>query len=394
MATWQFGSVIEDLSSRGLEYHKREERMKIQQELLEGRSSSVKATKPAERRFSDVDVFTFTGPQAAMLEASAVEIARNGGPQAPGTKSRALQFAAAMCETFDVQQAAAAKRFANGELALLIFEGMLDPTGRSTPADLPTLSVLRDDFHCLRLASRSQILLNIVEHRAFAFDLDGNELVRLVGNFKGGGKTKLKDEPASDAVELSSHTGLALSAHTEPPYHCSFAVSGSHSPAPCALVLTARWNPKDEPTVVVPMHGVIEKIGSHNALALTAKMFKFTRTDSFAAGKGGDGADVSILEIDGKGTFALRYNSYRFSVNDEAPPPIKNAFEVLTDEVRRAEMLRIPLQPSTAIVLNNHKALHCRDVVEDNRRLLIRMFGYSPAAQEIALSDDPLLVQG
>ncbi|WP_222621970.1 hypothetical protein [Variovorax sp. PAMC26660] len=81
-------------------------------------------------------------------------------------------------------------------------------------------------------------------------------------------------------------------------------------------------------------------------------------------------------------------------MNDEAPPPIKNAFEILTDEVRRAEMLRIPLQPSTAIVLNNHKALHCRDVVEDNRRLLIRMFGYSPAAQEIALSDDPLLVQG
>ncbi len=368
--------------------------MKVQPKLTETGIPPAKQQESMRANFPDVEVVTFTGLQAEMLEESATEIAKNGGPQAPGTQSRAWASAAAICGTFDVSQAAAAKRFSNGELSLLIFEGMLDPTNRDLPAELPEFSVLQEDFHCLRLASRSQILLNIVEHRAFAFDLDSNELVRMVGNFKGGGRTKLREEPAPGAVELSSHTGLALSAHTEPPYHCSFTPSGSHSPAPCALALTARWNPKSEPTAVLPMHRVIEKIGAHHALALTAKMFQFTRTDSFAADKGESGSDVSILEIDGKGTFSLRYNSYRFSVSEEAPAPIKNAFQVLTDEVRRADMVRQALQPSTAIVINNHKALHCRDEIEDNRRLLIRMFGYSPAAQEIVLSNDPLLVQG
>ncbi|QFZ84983.1 hypothetical protein GFK26_20550 [Variovorax paradoxus] len=368
--------------------------MRVQPELSEGSLLPVRRRESIEENFSDVEVLTFTRLQAEMLENSATEIAKNGGPQAAGTQSMARASATAICETLDASQTAAAKRFADGELSLLIFEGMLDPTVGDLPAELPELSLLQEDFHCLRLASRSQILLNLVEHRAFAFDLDSNELVRMVGNFKGGGKTKLTEEPDLGALELSSHTGLALSAHTEPPYHCSFSPSGSHSPAPCALVLTARWNPKSEPTAILPMHRVIERIGAHHALALTAKVFQFTRTDSFAADKGEAGADVSILEIDGKGTFSLRYNSYRFSVSEEAPPPIKNAFQVLTDEVRRTDMVRLALQPSKAIVINNHKALHCRDEIEDNRRLLIRMFGYSPAAQEIVLSDDPLLVQG
>jgi hypothetical protein len=354
----------------------------------------IKDQEPGSYRYTDVEVITFTESQAAKLEAAAVEIAKLGGPQVRGAKSSALQFAAEITETLTAQQSAVARRFANGEISLLIYKGMLDTTENDIPAELPELSVLEQDFNCVRLASRSQILLNIVKHRVFAFDLDNSELVRLVGNFKGGGKTKLKYEPALGTVELSSHTGVTLSAHTEPPYNCSFKSSGSHSPAPCALVLTARWNPKDEPTIVVPMRKVIERIGTHNALALMAKAFKFTRTDSFVAGKGGDGSNVSILDIDSNGTFSLRYNSYRFSVNDDAAPPIKSAFQLLTEEVRHAEMVRTPLQPSTAIVINNHKALHCRDAIEDNRRLLIRMFGYSPGAQEIALSDDPLLVQG
>lgn len=354
----------------------------------------IKDQEPESYHHSDVEVITLTESQAAKLEAAAVEIAKLGGPQVRGAKSSALQFAAEITETLTAQQSAVARRFENGEISLIIYKGMLDITEKDIPDELPELSALEKDFHCVRLASRSQILLNIVKHRVFAFDLDNGELVRLVGNFKGGGKTKLKNEPALGTVELSSHTGVALSAHTEPPYNCSFKSSGPHSPAPCALVLTARWNPKNEPTIVVPMHKIIERIGTHNALALTAKVFQFTRTDSFVAGKGGDGANVSILDIDSKGMFSLRYNSYRFSVNNDAAPAIKSAFQFLTEEVRRGELVRIPLQPSTAIVINNHQALHCRDAIEDNRRLLIRMFGYSPGAQEITLSDDPLLVQG
>jgi hypothetical protein len=139
--------------------------MKVQSELSGESAFLIGVSEPAEHHFSDVEVFTFTGAQAEMLEASEI------------------------CATFDATQAIAAKRFANGELSLLIFEGMLDPIGCDTPVELPNLGVLQSDFHCLKLASRSQILINIVEHRAFAFDLDSNELVRLVGNFKGGGKT-------------------------------------------------------------------------------------------------------------------------------------------------------------------------------------------------------------
>lgn len=37
---------------------------------------------------------------------------------------------------------------------------------------------------------------------------------------------------------------------------------------------------------------------------------------------------------------------------------------------------------------------HGRDVVQDNRRLLIRLFGYSAGASPVAISDDPLVVRG
>jgi hypothetical protein len=38
--------------------------------------------------------------------------------------------------------------------------------------------------------------------------------------------------------------------------------------------------------------------------------------------------------------------------------------------------------------------LHCRDVIQDNRRVLIRIFGISKFSSSIVLSDDPLLLQG
>lgn len=343
---------------------------------------------------NDVATLTFDALQAERLEVAAIDIAGIGGPQASGARDRANQAAQQIAGTLTGEQRNLVSHYAAGRMSLLIVNGMMDGTDGDIPEALPDLSVLQSELHCLRLASRSQILLSLVEHRAFALDLDNCELVRLVGNFKGGGKVKLEVEKGDAPVERSSHSGVALGAHTEPPYYCSIKSLGSHSPSPSTLILTARWNPKSEPTSIIPMNSVIERIGAHNALALTAKEFNFARTESFAAGKGEDGAGVSILDIDDDGTFVVRYNAYRFSASDAAPASAKQAFETLKEEVSRAEVVRVGLQPDTAILINNSKALHSRDEVEDNRRLLIRMFGYSRDAREIVLSDDPLLVQG
>ncbi|HEZ0152263.1 hypothetical protein [Neisseria meningitidis] len=46
------------------------------------------------------------------------------------------------------------------------------------------------------------------------------------------------------------------------------------------------------------------------------------------------------------------------------------------------------------MIINNTLALHCRDVIQDNRRLLIRIFGYKNNIEYISLEDDPVLAQG
>ncbi len=59
-----------------------------------------------------------------------------------------------------------------------------------------------------------------------------------------------------------------------------------------------------------------------------------------------------------------------------------------------AQPLAFVLQPDSALLINNSRALHGRDRVQDNRRLLIRQFGYSPFAEPLVLVEDPLLVRG
>lgn len=369
--------------------------MTVFMEVAEQQKTNTNKNDDRGQARTEMERLIFDARQAQIIETSAVEIATLGGPQASGAKMKAAYCAREIAVTLDEKQSAVARRFADGDLALLVFEGLHGVPNDAVPDELPALNELEKDFDCIRLASRNQILLEIVSHRAFAYDIDNNgQITRLVGNFKGGGEKKIENEPEPTKIELSSHAGLALGPHTEAPYHASVKSSGDHSPAPSALILTARWNPLNEPTTVIPMYEVIKKLGAHHALALTSKSFKFTRSDSFVSGKGEEGAGVSILDFDDKGAFALRYNSYRFSVCDDAPAAVKSAFQQLTEEVGRAEMLRVPLQPDNAIVINNCQALHCRDVIKDNRRLLVRLFGYSRDAQPIVLSDDPLLVQG
>ncbi|MCY1402674.1 hypothetical protein D9M71_178280 [compost metagenome] len=158
--------------------------------------------------------------------------------------------------------------------------------------------------------------------------------------------------------------------------------------------MTARWNPAKEPTFVFPMREVLERIGSLATLALTSPSFNFTRSECFVDGLGESGTNTSILQFDANGGFAIRYNAYRFSLSDNASLPAIEAFNSLQEQLNRTDGKAFELQPHRALVINNCRALHGRDFIKDNRRLLIRLFGYSPFASPIVLQEDPLLVQG
>jgi hypothetical protein len=239
------------------------------------------------------------------------------------------------------------------------------------------------------------LLLELAFHRAFAFDIDNHgQQVRLVGNFKGGGCQPRLDEDRQTAVELSSHSGLRLGAHTEAPYHCSVRALGGHSPAPSALILGARWNPAHEPTLITPLAPIIQRLGSLHALALTSPAFDYTRSDCFVQGLGEAGSAVSMLQFEAHGGFSMRYNAYRFSLNDRASLAAAQAFDAFTALLGQAQPVAFDLQPDNALLINNSRALHGRDTVSDNRRLLVRLFGYAPYAHPVVLNDDPLLVRG
>lgn len=331
--------------------------------------------------------------QAKYLHQHAMQLAIAGGPQAVGVREQAEACASRLRETLSPDQRVILDGYAENHITLLIVEGMVDVSDDGLPQELPALDDLKRDMRCLVLASRSQILLNLAGNRVFAYDLDYNEMVRLVGNFKGGGKDKIKNEPLPENVELSSHSGLALGAHTEPPYYCSFNATESHSPAPSTLILTARWNPKQEPTTIIPIAEVLENIGPAAVLALTKKHYRFTRPNSYVAGEE-DGLDASILDYNNHGDYALRFNAYRFSACTDAPESSRHAIEALKAGLANAEQIKVSLNPTKAILINNTKALHCRDIIKDNRRILVRLFGYNRFSTALVQSADPMLVKG
>lgn len=343
--------------------------------------------------FREVDTLRLTPQQALMLDHLSMEIAGIGGIQSPQARIMAERGATELRSTCSMAQQQLLNQYAEGGMSALVFEGLAAVDYRPLPEALPALSSLENDPAILRLGARNQILLKMVEHRAFAYDIDNaGKLVRLVGNFKGGGQEKLAHEAAE--VELSSHSGLSLGPHTEAPYWCAVEDRDGHSPAPSALILTALWNPGQEPTSVIPLPEILEHIGVTNTLCLTSPSFNFTRSDSFNAGQGEDGRGVSILDFDARAGFAARFNSYRFTVGDTASSLTKSAFSSFLDAVACARPFQYVLSQESAIIINNTRALHCRDIVKDNRRLLVRVFGYSKVARDITLNDSPLIVQG
>lgn len=343
--------------------------------------------------FREVDKLELSPQQALRLDHLSMEIAEIGGIQSPQARIMAARGATELRSTFSMAQQQLLTKYAEGSMSALVFEGLAAVDDRPLPETLPALAALENDLAILRLGARNQVLLKMVEHRAFAYDIDNvGKLVRLVGNFKGGGQEKLSHE--TGVVELSSHSGLSLGPHTEAPYWCVLEDRDGHSPAPSALILTALWNPGEEPTSVIPLPEILERIGATNTLCLTSPSFNFTRSDSFNAGQGEDGRGVPIIDFDARAGFAARFNSYRFSVDDAASPLIKSAFAAFLDAVAGTRPFQYVLSQKSAIIINNTRALHCRDIVKDNRRLLARVFGYSKVTRGITLNDSPLVVQG
>lgn len=62
--------------------------------------------------------------------------------------------------------------------------------------------------------------------------------------------------------------------------------------------------------------------------------------------------------------------------------------------IANAKQLKVDLNPTKTIPINNTKALHCRNFIEDNRRALVRLFGYSRFSAALDQSTDPVLVKG
>lgn len=356
-------------------------------------SISVLHGKKALSSLKEIEVFHFTLQQSSLLQLFSDDLAALGGPQVMGVNSKASIAAAKLRLSLSKGQRKLLDAYSDGCVSLLIFEGMQKVTDMAPPDELPGLATLEQSRDVLRLASRNQILLKLVGNDAFAYDIDNEgRLVRLVANFKGGGHNKIKAEP--QVTELSSHSGLALGAHTEAPYWCAMQAKDGHSPSPASLILSALWNPCMEPTSVIPLTPLLDEIGVVHCLALTTGSFKFTRSDSFVSGKGEDGCNVSILEFDQKVGFAARFNSYRFSVDERASLYVKNAYEALCRSVASATPFKHVLTQESAIVINNVRALHCRDTVRDNRRVLVRIFGMSKFTLPLMVSEDPLVLRG
>lgn len=342
---------------------------------------------------SEVEKLTFNQQQSQLLSRLINDLAENIGPQDVGARYIAAKIATSLKITLDARQVQLIKLYSEGKISALIFDG-LNKFSENVPENkLPPLADIECSKDARKMGLRSQVLLKLVDNLAFAYDIDNNgNIIRVVANYKGGGDSPLEMEP--ETPELSSHSGLALGPHTEAPYWCAVKSKNGHSPAPCSLILSALWNPQDEPTSIIPLPNILSSLTVNQCLALTSKWFQFTRSDSFVQGMGEDGRNVSIIDHDDNYGFTIKFNAYRFSVMSDAPELVKDAYNEFCKAIDQAKPIQHVLSQESVLMINNVRALHCLDIVKDNRRALIRLFGYSKYAEPIVYSEDPLLVRG
>lgn len=345
---------------------------------------------------SEFAYLSFEPKQAQALVAACQALANLGGPQTPGVAQLARTWAQRLERQLHPSQRNVLKRFAQGRLAALMYSQMPCPFSDPLPSRLPELSTLERSTRCLYLASRNQLLLEMVRYRAFAFDSDNDgKQVRLIGNFTSQANVPSRHQDTGPAPRAAAHTGVSLDPHTDAPYQCSVVACQGSSPAPSALIITARWNPADEPTHIIPLRGIIEQLSSVHTLALTSASFELTTRHHGQTQQDVEArAATSLLQFDPDGGFAMRYNASRFSLSKYASKAAAQAFEALQTLVSEALPIPFVLHADTALLVNNSRALHGRNTLQDGRRLLVRLFGYSAFAKPLVINEDPMLVRG
>lgn len=334
---------------------------------------------------------------AAILQEKSYQLALKGGPQETGNQKLAEDIATELFELFNDNDKKLINDYISGKITHLVFDDFLNTDIDGNPIKLPqenqfpTLEELEADIEVLKLASQEQIILALLNETTFAFDSENEgKIVRVVANFRGGGTQKL----ANEAPDGSSHSGKAVVPHTEDPYYSSTKVEQGHSPSPSSLILTARWNPLSETTKLAPIERVLSQLSKEEIVALAGKNFNFRAAKTASEGKSVGGTHVSILDLNDKGRLAANYNLERFSVDPAASEFIKDTYAKFSQLAAEIKFDEINLQPNRTLVINNPLNFHCRDTVKDNRRVLVRVFGYRKNVDYLPINQDPLIVKG
>ena len=343
---------------------------------------------------SNIGILFFTKEQASLLHVLSKKITLSGGPDSNSVNSEIDTEIIEFKNMLTVSQNTIIEKYKNQEIPALAFENMEEFSKEISNEKELKKEILENSYDIQYLGSRSQILLKLIEQKAFAYDIDNKaKIVRTVANFNGGGQNKISKELSK--VELSSHSGIPLGPHTEAPYNCTFKSKDGLSPSPSSLIISAKYNPGLEPTFVIPILPILERIGIENTLALSLNYFTFTQSDSFTNVENRcEKKKVSILDFNEEEGFSVRYNSYRFSITNDAPLRVKRAYELFCKEVDKNQPEEYVVTNKSAIIINNYRALHSRNVIKHNGRVLVRLFGISNKIEYTMLSNNPLIIKG
>lgn len=334
----------------------------------------------------DYILFNFNDKQSELLHEVSEKIVEDGGIDKIQDFSARRYFINIIQKSLSDEQKKILNLYQEGKIGALLFSNLLNSHGNKfnefLPDELPLEKQLVNTHTIQLIAARSSILLELVDQKSFAYDIENHgKAIRLVGNFK-------------KSTRPCSHSGVSLSAHTETPYFCSKQHSQGHSPAPSSLILSAVWNPLDEPTNIIPMYNIIDSIEPKFINQLKENCFDFIRSDSFNEGEGSGGKNIKIIEEYVDGTYMLKFNFLRFKVSENAPKIAHEAIEILKEKIKKFNPIKLSLSSRNTLIINNFKTMHCRDTIKDNRRLLVRIFGYDQNTDPIVINQNPYIVKG
>lgn len=314
-------------------------------------------------------------------------IAKNGGPQVSGSRKLAAESAQILVEFLTEDQKQIVSKFSSGEISLLVFRCMNAINNHVDSVFLSSSVKIKKEFYCLVLAARNQILLHLVSHCECPLGHDKPPF-DVIGNFNEDSEAWTEAGAPSGTAETASAYRLALKARTEPPRRCSTVSPGVRPPTPSALILTARWNPRRELITAIPISRAIDKIDRKTISALTKHDFKL-----FLNGDSSTQSDMQhyfpILEYNDKNFVSINFNPYHSIPSDGLSDYSKAALEMLFNEISKLPMVRLSLDASSALLINNMKALNCCDLEPNDRQLIVKMAGYSKLGRHAAAVGNP-----